>query len=128
MTEMLTPVLGEATVQELRDALRGELLMPGDDGYDEAKKLWNGVHDDREPAFVARCTGVADVMAALGFARSNDLEIAVRGGGHSVAGLSTVDGGMLIDLSPMRNVRIDPDARVAYIGPGATCSTRRRNT
>jgi FAD/FMN-containing dehydrogenase len=119
MTEMLAPVLGEATVQELRDALRGELLLSGDDGYTEAKQLWNGAHDDRMPAVVASCTGVADVIAALGFARANDLEVAVRGGGHSVAGLSTSDGGMLIDLSPMRNVRIDLEARRAYVGPGA---------
>ena len=119
MTEMLAPVLGEATVQELRDALRGELLLPGDDGYTEAKPLWNGAHDSRMPAAVASCTGVADVIAALGFARAHDLEVAVRGGGHSVAGFSTVDGGMLIDLSPMRSVRIDPAARRAYVGPGA---------
>jgi FAD/FMN-containing dehydrogenase len=120
MTEMLAPVLGEATVQELRDSLRGELLLPADDGYDEAKQVWNGAHNARRPAAVARATGVADVMAALGFARAHDLTVAVRGGGHSVAGHSTVDDGMLIDLSPMRNVRVDPDARVAYVGPGAT--------
>jgi FAD/FMN-containing dehydrogenase len=119
MTEMLAPVLGEATVQELRDALRGELRLPGDDGYEEAKRVWNGAHDAKMPAAVATCSGVADVMAALGFARAHDLTVAVRGGGHSVAGLSTVDGGMLIDLSPMRNVRIDPEARVAYVCPGA---------
>ena len=119
MTEMLAPVLGEATVQELREALRGDLFLPGDDGYTEAKQLWNGAHDDRMPAAVASCTGAADVIAALGFARAHDLEVAVRGGGHSVAGLSTSDGGMLIDLSPMRNVRVDPDERRAYVGPGA---------
>jgi hypothetical protein len=120
MTEMLAPVLGEATVQELRDALRGALHLPGEEGYDEAKRAWNGAHDAKMPAVIASCNGVADVMAALGFARANDLTVAVRGGGHSVAGLSTVDGGMLIDLSPMRNVRIDQGARVAYVGPGAT--------
>ena len=119
MTEMLAPVLGEATVQELREALRGDLFLPGDDGYTEVKQVWNGAHDDRMPAVVASCTGVADVIAALGFARANDLEVAVRGGGHSVAGLSTTDGGMLIDLSPMRNVRVDPNARRAFVGPGA---------
>src|SRR5215472_2028898 len=120
MTEMLAPVLGEATVQELRDALRGQLFLPGDDGYTEAKQVWNGAHDALMPAAVASATGAADVMAALGFARSHDLTVAIRGGGHSVAGLSTVDGGMLIDLSPMRNVRVDPAARIAYVGPGAT--------
>jgi FAD/FMN-containing dehydrogenase len=120
MTEMLAPVLGEATVQELRDSLRGGLLLSGDDGYTEGKQIWNGAHDAVMPAVVASCTGVADVMAALGFARAHDLTVAVRGGGHSVAGLSTVDGGMLIDLSPVRNVRVDPEARIAYVGPGAT--------
>ena len=128
MSETLAPVLGEATVQELRDALRGELLQPGDEQYDEAKRLWNGAHDGSEPAIVARCTGAADVIAALGFARANDLEVAVRGGGHSVAGLSTSDGGMVIDLSPMRNVRVDPDARVSRTSApepsGATSTTR----
>src|SRR5215475_10880864 len=119
MSGTLAPVLGEATVQELRDALRGELLLPGDEGYEEAKGPWNGAHADVEPAMIARCTGTADVIAALGFARANDLTIAVRGGGHSVAGLSTVDGGMVIDLGPMRNVRVDPNARIAYVGPGA---------
>jgi FAD/FMN-containing dehydrogenase len=119
MTELLAPVLGEATVQELRDALRGDLLLPGADGYDEAKRIWNGAHDDRMPAAVASCTGVADVMAALGFARAHHLTVAVRGGGHSVAGFSTSDGGMLIDLSPMRSVRVDPETRVAFVGPGA---------
>jgi len=119
MSGTLAPVLGEASVQELRDALRGELLQPGDEGYEEAKGLWNGAHDDAEPAMIARCTGTADVIAALGFARANDLAVAVRGGGHSVAGLSTVDGGMMIDLGPMRNVRVDPAARRAFVGPGA---------
>src|SRR5436190_1849222 len=66
MTEMLAPVLGEATVQELRDSLRGDLLLPSDDGYTEAKQIWNGAHDAATPAAVASCTGVADVMAALG--------------------------------------------------------------
>ena len=120
MTETLSPVLGEATVQELRDALRGDLKLPGDDGYTEAKQVWNGAHDARMPAAVASATGVADVIAALGFARAHDLPVAVRGGGHSVAGHSTTDGGMLIDLSPMRNVRVDPEARRAFVGPGAT--------
>ncbi len=119
MSGTLAPVLGEASVQELRDALRGELLQPGDEGYEEAKQLWNGAHDGAEPAVIARCTGAADVIAALGFARAHDLTVAVRGGGHSVAGLSTADGGMVIDLGPMRNVRVDPAARRAFVGPGA---------
>jgi FAD/FMN-containing dehydrogenase len=120
MTEMLAPVLGEATVQELRDGFRGDLLLPEDDGYAEAKQPWNGAHHERMPAIVARATGVADVMAALGFARAHDLTVAVRGGGHSVAGHSTSDGGMVIDLSALRNVRVDPEGQVAFVGGGAT--------
>jgi FAD/FMN-containing dehydrogenase len=119
MSGTLAPVLGEASVQELRDALRGELLGPGDEGYDEARVLWNGAHDGAEPAVIARCTGPADVIAALGFARSHDLAVAVRGGGHSIPGYSTAEGGMVIDLGPLRNVRVDQAARRAYVGGGA---------
>jgi FAD/FMN-containing dehydrogenase len=115
----VSPVLGEATVQELREAVRGEVLLPDDDGYAAAAPAWNGIFDERRPALIVRCTGAADVIAALGFARSQDLEIAVRGGGHSVAGHSTSDGGIVIDLSQMRNVRVDPDARRAVVGGGA---------
>ncbi len=119
MTETIAPVLGEATVQELREAVRGEILTPDDEGYTEACRVWNGAHDGRRPALIVRCTGAADVAAAIGFARSNDLPIAVRGGGHSVAGFSTVDNGVVIDLAPLKGVRVDPDARRATVGGGA---------
>jgi FAD binding domain/Berberine and berberine like len=115
----LDSILGEATVQELRDAMRGEVLASGDAGYADACRVWNGMYDEARPALVARCAGTADVIAAIGFARSNDLEIAVRGGGHSIAGFSTCDGGIVIDLSQMRSVRVDPAARRAYVGGGA---------
>jgi FAD/FMN-containing dehydrogenase len=120
MTETLAPVLGEATVQELRDATRGEILTSGDEGYAEACQIWNGAHDGRQPALIVRCSGPADVIAAVGFARSNDLAIAVRGGGHSVAGFSTCDGGIVIDLGSMRSVRVEPEARRVQVGGGAT--------
>jgi FAD/FMN-containing dehydrogenase len=120
MTDILAPVLGEATVQELRDATRGDVFAAGDDGYEDASGIWNGVHDDRRPALVVRCSGAADVIAAVGFARSNDLPIAVRGGGHSIAGFSTCDGGIVIDLGDLRGVRVDPEARRAFVGGGAT--------
>ena len=86
MSQTIPSVLGEATVQELREAVRGEIVTPADSGYAEASRIWNGAHDGRRPALVVRCTGAADVIAAVGFARSNDLTIAVRGGGHSIAG------------------------------------------
>ncbi len=119
MSQTITPVLGEATIQELREAVRGEIVTPGDPGYTEACRIWNGAHDGRRPAVVARCASAADVIAAVGFARSNDLTIAVRGGGHSVAGFSSCDDGIVIDLSPMAGVRVDPAARRAFVGGGA---------
>ena len=119
MSDTIVPVLGEATIQELRESVRGEILAPGEDGYEEACRIWNGAHDDRRPALVVRCTGAADVIAAVGFARSNDLPIAVRGGGHSIAGFSTCDGGIVIDVSQMSSVRVDPVARRATVGAGA---------
>ena len=113
------PALGEATVRELRDALRGELVLPGDAAYDEARSVWNGMID-RRPAMIARCTGTSDVIAAIGFARSEGLTVAVRGGGHNVAGNATCDGGLVIDLSPMKGIRVDADARTVRAQGGLT--------
>jgi FAD/FMN-containing dehydrogenase len=119
MSQTIEPVLGEATVQDLREAVRGDILTPADDAYAEAARVWNGAHADRRPALIVRCSGAADVIAAVGFARGNDLPIAVRGGGHSIAGFSTCDGGVVIDLSGMNEVRVDPVARRATVGGGA---------
>jgi FAD/FMN-containing dehydrogenase len=119
MSSTIVPVLGEATVQELREAIHGGVLRPDDDGYAEACRIWNGAFDARRPAVIVSASGAADVIAAVGFARSNDLAIAVRGGGHSIAGFSSCDDGIVIDLSAMRSVRVDPEARRAYVGPGA---------
>jgi FAD/FMN-containing dehydrogenase len=119
MTHTIAPVLGEATLQELREAIRGEVVLPDDEAYAEASRIWNGAHDGREPAVIVRCAGTADVIAAVGFARSNGLTIAVRGGGHSIPGFSTCDGGVVIDLSPMNDVRVDPEGRRAAVGGGA---------
>jgi FAD/FMN-containing dehydrogenase len=119
MSSTIAPVLGDATVQELREAIHGSVLRPGDDGYAEASRIWNGAFDTRRPAVIVGASGAADVMAAVGFARSNDLPIAVRGGGHSIAGFSSCDDGLVIDLSGMRSVRVDPVAHRAYVGAGA---------
>src|SRR3954453_9219057 len=114
-----TRVLGDATVAELAAELRGTVICPGDAGYDEARALWNGAHD-RHPALIVQCAGPADVAAALRFARSQKLEIAVRGGGHSIPGFSGVDNGIVIDLSPMRGILVDPVGRRAIVQGGST--------
>jgi len=105
-------------VSRLRRALDGEVMLPGDDGYDSARGMWNAMAD-RRPAVVARCTSNSDVAAAIAFARQNDLEIGVRCGGHSILGNSVPEGGLLIDLAGMRGVRVDSDARRAWVQGGA---------
>ena len=104
-------------VEEFKSRLRGSLLHPGEDGYDQARKIWNGMFD-RRPALIARCAGAADVISAVNFARDNKLQVAVRGGGHSLPGHSVCDGGVVIDLSPMKAIRVDPAARTARAEPG----------
>ncbi len=106
-----------AGIDELRAQLRGELITQDDDGYDEARKVYNG-SIDRYPAAIARCADAADVATAIGFARAQELELAVRGGGHSGAGFGTSDGGLVIDLSAQRWVRVDPETRLVQVGGG----------
>jgi FAD/FMN-containing dehydrogenase len=105
-------------VEELRAGLRGELLAPGDAGYDAARRLWNPAYN-RKPALIVRCVGAADVMHAVSFASAHALLTAVHGGGHSLSGLSACDGGLMIDVSPMRAVDVDPVARRARVQSGA---------
>jgi FAD/FMN-containing dehydrogenase len=114
-----TRSLDDATVQAFRASLRGELIRPGDAGYDAARRVWNGMID-RRPALIARCAGAADVVAAVGFARANDLLVSVRGGGHNVTGYAVCDGGLMIDLSPMKGMRVDPVRRTAWAQAGLT--------
>jgi FAD/FMN-containing dehydrogenase len=104
-------------VDELRPRFRGPLLTPADDGYEAASAVWNG-SIRRRPALVARCTGAADVIAAIEFGRRHDLLTAVRGGGHNIAGNATCEGGLVIDLSRLRTVRVDPVRRRAVVDPG----------
>jgi FAD/FMN-containing dehydrogenase len=101
----------------LRAHFSGDLFLPGDGGYDPCRQVFNGMHDKR-PAVIARCRSAADVVAAVGFAREQRLEIAVRSGGHSVAGLSVCEGGMLIDLAGLTQITVDPHARIARAGGG----------
>jgi len=114
-----TTQVEETVISGLREAMRGQLLVPGEPGYDAARLVWNGTVD-RRPALIAQCTDVADVQRALGFAVERDLPVALRGGGHSVAGFSTCDDGVLIDLGLMRMVSVDAEARVARAQAGAT--------
>jgi FAD/FMN-containing dehydrogenase len=116
MTTMQTLAGGE--IAELREAIRGTVLAPGDPGYDEGRKLWNGMFDDVHPALVVQCAGTADVIRTIELARSEGLEIAVRGGGHSIPGFSTTEGGIVIDLSPMKGIRVDPTTRRVVAQPG----------
>lgn len=108
-----------SAVEELAGGMRGSILMPASDEYDDARRIWNGMID-RCPAIIARCAGTADVVDAVNFAREHDLLLAVRGGGHNVAGNAVCDGGLMIDLSAMRGVHVDPGARTARAAGGAT--------
>jgi hypothetical protein len=120
--ELQQPALAEGSIAELAEGVRGEVIRPGDPGYDEARAVWNGAID-RHPALIVRCAGVADVMRAVEFARSEKLVVAVRGGKHSLPGFSTVDGGIVIDLSPMQGIQVDPEARTVRAQGGVTWNT-----
>jgi hypothetical protein len=119
--------LDEAAFTELESSFRGELVRPAEPTYDERRKIWNG-SIDRFPALIARCAGVADVIAAVRFARRTGLVVAVRGGGHSFPGLSVCDGGIVIDLSPMKGIRVDPQARTARAQAGVLWGDLDRET
>ena len=110
--------IADAAFQELRTAFRGRLIVPGDDEFDEARKVWNGMID-RRPGLIAQCSGAADVIAAVNFARTHGLLVAVRGGGHSWPGHSVCDDGLVIDLSRMRGVRVDLATKTVRAQGGA---------
>ncbi len=119
--------IDSSAVDELQASFRGELVRPTDAGYDDHRKVWNG-SIDRSPGLIARCAGVADVAAAVRFARQQDLLVAVRGGGHSFPGLSVCDDGMLIDLGPMKGIRVDPEARTVRAQAGVLLGELDRET
>lgn len=112
-------VLEQGAVEKFEVGLRGALLRQGDEGYDGAREIWNGMID-RRPALIVRCTGPADVIDAVRFARTHSLLVAVRGGGHNVAGNALCEGGLMIDLSLMKAVWVDPEAGTARVQGGAT--------
>lgn len=120
MSEQIkTTILEESLVTGLQSRMRGELIRPGDAHYDEARKVWNGMID-KKPALIARCASVEDVVASVNFARENEILLAVRGGGHNVAGTALADGGLVVDLSPMKGVRVDPERRTVRAEGGVT--------
>src|SRR5262245_4050991 len=119
--------LSEAAVKQLADALRGRLLRVGDEGYDAARTIWNGMIDKR-PALIARCVGAADVIACVNVARANALVVAVRGGGHNISGNAVCDGGLMIDLSRMKSIRVDLARGTARAEAGVTWGEFDRET
>ena len=115
----MTTVVKQPAVETFRTSLRGELILPGDEGYESARKVYNGIID-RRPLFIVRCANVRDVMSAVDFARENELTLAVRGGSHNVTGAAVCDGGLVIDLSRMKGVRVDPKNRTVRAEGGCT--------
>ncbi len=120
-------IIDADAVESLAANFRGDLIAPSDPDYDEARKIWNGMVDKR-PALIARCSGTADIAAAVGAARSMDLPIAVRGGGHNVAGHALNDDGLVIDLSRLKGISVDSHARTARVQPGANWGDLDRET
>jgi FAD/FMN-containing dehydrogenase len=127
MSTLEEQALSDATASELQSMLLGRVLRPGEPDYESTRRVWNGLIDKR-PALIAQCRGVADVIAAVAFARAQDLLVAVRGGGHNVAGFATCDGGLVIDLSQMRGIHVDPVARRARVEPGVRWGELDRET
>src|SRR6185312_7411239 len=112
-------MMSELALQDLHTSLRGQLFLPDQPGYEENRKVFNALID-RHPAMIVQCAGVADVITAVKFARAHNVEVAVRSTGHNVAGISVCDGGMVIDLSVMKGIHIDPEARTVRVEPGVT--------
>ncbi|MCG3114645.1 MAG: FAD-binding oxidoreductase [Candidatus Manganitrophus sp. SA1] len=106
-------------VEEIKSQTRGKVLLPADPGYEEARQIWNAMIN-RRPAMIVQCAGVADIIRSVAFAREHRLPVSVRGGGHNIAGNALSDGGLTIDLSMMKSVRVNPETRRAYVEPGAT--------
>ncbi len=111
--------IDQEEIEGLQQALRGDVCLPGETGYDEARTLWNAMID-RKPGLVIRCAGTADVIQSVKFAAKHQLLTAVRGGGHNIAGKASCDDGLVIDLSPMKSVRVDPQNKTARVEPAAT--------
>jgi FAD/FMN-containing dehydrogenase len=118
MADHLAARIGRSRVADLSRGFEGQVLLPGEDAYEQARRVWNAIVD-RRPAIIARCATRSDVAAALRFGRSRGLEIGVRGGGHGVLGVAVPEGGLMVDVSPLAAVRVDPDRRRAWVQGGA---------
>jgi FAD/FMN-containing dehydrogenase len=121
------PALEPTTIDTLKAGVRGPVLVPGDAGYDDARAVWNGMID-RKPAVIARCRGTADVVACVNVARETGVPVTIKGGGHNIAGLAVCDGGITLDMSLMRGVFVDPDARIAHAQAGCLLGDVDRET
>src|SRR5579871_2121233 len=108
-----------SVLHKFRGQVRGTVLCPGDEGYDAARAVWNA-RVDRRPGLILRCAGVADVIRGVQFARQNGMEFSIRGGGHNVAGWAVCEGGLMLDLTPLKGVRVDPIRRIARAQAGCT--------
>src|SRR3954467_9460809 len=124
---MTSATLNGSALGELQAAFGGELIQPDAPGFEEARAIFNAMVSTR-PGLIARCTGVSDVIAALRFARDNDLDVSVRGGGHSVTGHALCDGGVVIDVGPMKGVRVDPARKTAWVQAGCNWGELDRET
>src|SRR5713101_5498511 len=116
-----------APAENLRARVRGQLLLPVDEGYDAARKIYNAMID-RHPAMILRCAGAADVNAAVSFAQEHNLLVSIRSGGHGIAGKAVCDGGLMIDLSRMKGIRVEPEKRTVRAEPGLTLGEFDRET
>jgi hypothetical protein len=120
-------IVGERTIESLQTGLRGVLLRPDDSGYNQARKVFNAMID-KMPGLIIRCAGASDVIRSIAFAREHDLSLSIRGGGHSVAGTAVCDGGLMLDMSGMKGVRVDPVERTADAQPGLLLGDLDRET
>ena len=118
-TSSTSPTLSNAAIEQFTASIRGDVIRPGDPGYDEARQVYNAMIDKR-PALIARCTDAGDVIAAVNLARDNGLLVAIRGGGHNGPGLGICDDGLVIDLASLKGVRVDPVRRTARVAGGCT--------
>jgi FAD/FMN-containing dehydrogenase len=119
--------LQEDTIRKFKQSLRGELILSNDPGYDEARSIWNAMID-RRPALIARCLGVADVVTCVNFAREHGIVLSIKGGGHNISGLAVCEGGLMLDMSRMRGVWVDPATRTARAQAGCLLGDVDRET